>query len=210
RITKNPDPADPVDAGDGDFLFIHHVDGVGRQIMDKLQLHSDRLLVQPVPILRPGSNRLRFIPLGLVEAVEKIAVLRIVGQDPALLSVPVQDEGIGCHPFMQGNLVVFLVTDQRGLDIALLVFLIGGGAVPQHPGVHDAEQDSQQECGKFDPFLQWITPGSQEGSVTVTVVPRRYAVSIPMSPPWARTISRAMDKPSPVPPMWRDRALSTR
>src|SRR5690606_20307377 len=48
------------------------------------------------------------------------------------------------------------------------------------------------------------------GSLTVTVVPLPTSESMAMTPPCARTISRAMERPSPVPPMLRERALSTR
>ena len=48
------------------------------------------------------------------------------------------------------------------------------------------------------------------GSRTVKQVPfpsRRWAVT---SPPWRRAVSRTIERPNPVPPAARERALSTR
>ena len=40
----------------------------------------------------------------------------------------------------------------------------------------------------------------QPGSVNQNVLPLPSSLSTPISPPWARTTSRAIERPSPAPP----------
>ena len=76
-------------------------------------------------------------------------------------------------------------------------------------GEQKEEGNSQGEKG---PSHRGSPPSSgvSQGKPTVNTLPsgsRRWAVT---QPPWRRTVSRTMDRPRPVPPAARERALSTR
>src|SRR5688572_8496501 len=51
---------------------------------------------------------------------------------------------------------------------------------------------------------------AQRGRTTRTVVPSPAVLVSDTSPPWASTIVRTMDRPRPVPPIWRLRAFRPR
>jgi two-component system response regulator RegX3 len=53
-------------------------------------------------------------------------------------------------------------------------------------------------------------PQSLKGSRTVNLEPTPTWLSTPTVPPSASTMPRTIDNPSPVPPVWRERAASTR
>jgi hypothetical protein len=56
----------------------------------------------------------------------------------------------------------------------------------------------------------WADPPGRAGSRTVQVLPSPRALTTVMSPPWAWASFRAIERPSPLPPVDRARARSAR
>ncbi|MMZ58713.1 hypothetical protein D1872_207040 [compost metagenome] len=84
-------------------------------------------------------------------------------------------------------------------------------AIDEKIALHQAAPDQKGQHQRFHTLLHAPSPPcSYWGSVKVTLVPLPSSDCNEIVPPCALTISRAMERPSPVPPIFRDRALSTR
>src|SRR5690606_7255822 len=88
--------------------------------------------------------------------------------------------------------------------------LVLPGLERQQVALPQAGQHEKREHYRLAPLDHDASLFSSAGRMTVTVVPWLTTESTVICPPWARTISRAMDSPRPVPPRLRERALSTR
>src|SRR5690606_33039198 len=126
---------------------------------------------------------------------------------PAVDAVPRMDDGEAGHdqgaPVFQG---LGFGTYIEGLHGA--AHLGGGMGKPQ---LGAEEQAQRHHGGQEEAFQSFHRPASSPwGTVNQTVVPCPSTDSMPICPPWAAIISRAMASPRPVPPKVRARALSTR
>ena len=146
------------------------------------------------------------------------------GGDRAFKPLPVahQQRQRRLHPFLpvavgqrvpgHGGIAQGVAAREMGQIGGTIVELEAAFLLPQ-PGYAAACQGKRQTKGQDygDDASHWASPPSARGSVTVNTVPRplgRWAAV--MVPPRAATVSCTMLSPRPVPPMARERILSTR